>query len=77
MGTSSHLRAESDGSAAVRAEVQPDGKIKFIIINQWNYPNMGLGDVDHPFSILPWYTNQVSMRFADSDRCPVTYQPAR
>jgi hypothetical protein len=40
----SRLRVESDGSQAVRAEVLPDGAVRFNIIGAWAYPDLGWGN---------------------------------
>jgi hypothetical protein len=42
-GTDLRVRAESDATAAVRAEVLPDGKVRFHIDNLWGYPDLAWG----------------------------------
>ena len=66
-GTELRVRAESDGTAAARAEVLPDGKIQFHINNLWGYPDLAWGNYTQPITIEPGYKNSVRMRLTDSD----------
>jgi hypothetical protein len=56
------VRAESDGSAAARAEVLPDGKVQFNIHNLWAYTDLGYGIAVSPISLESGYTNTVRLR---------------
>ncbi len=66
-GTDLRVRAESDGTAAARAEVLPDGKVRFLINNSWGYPDLAWGNYVQPISIGPGYKNRVRMRLTESD----------
>jgi len=66
-GTNVRVRAESDGTAAVRAEVQADGKVLFNIINAWDYPDLEWGNYERPMTIAPGYANSVKLRLTDSE----------
>jgi len=66
-GTDLRVRAESDGTAAARVEVLPDGKVKFNIINRWGYPDLAWGNYTQPISLAPGYKNLVRMRLTDTD----------
>jgi hypothetical protein len=70
-GTNLRVRAESDGTAAVRAEVLPDGKVGFHIDNLWGYPDLAWGNDDRPITVDPNYKNTVRLRFTDTDEAPV------
>lgn len=60
------IRAESNGSDAVRLEVtsaQPDARARLIINNEWNFRNLGLGNyVKEPVVVRRGYTKRVRMR---------------
>jgi hypothetical protein len=60
------LLVESDATAAVRLEVvngKPDGNVRLLINNAWNYRNLGLGNYMKPPVIVgDGYANQVEMR---------------
>ncbi len=64
-GTDLCVRAESDGTAAVRAEVLPDGKVQFHIDNLWGYPDLAWGNYSQPLTIGPGYKNTVRLRLTD------------
>ena len=66
-------RAESDGTAAVRAGVRPDGKVFMNIDNLWNYPELGWGHYMTPFSVSVGYTNTVKVRLTDNNAYQVAY----
>jgi hypothetical protein len=66
-GTDLRVRAESDGTAAVRVEVLPDRKVKLNINNLWGYPDLAWGNFSPPITIEPGYKNRVRMRLTDSD----------
>jgi hypothetical protein len=70
-GTNLGVRAESDGTAAVRAEVLPDGKVRFNINNLWGYPDLAWGNDAPPIAIDRGYTNAVRLRFTDTDERPM------
>ncbi len=61
------VRAESDGTAAVRAGVRKDGKVFMNIDNLWNYPELQWGHYMTPFSVSLGYTNTVKLRLTDND----------
>lgn len=62
------LLVESDATAAVRLEIagaEPDGKVRLLINNGWNYRNLGLGNyMKPPVVVSEGYTNEVRMQFA-------------
>jgi len=64
-GTNLGLQAESDGTAAVRAEVGAGGEITFSIDNLWGYPDLGWGTLASPLRLPKSYSNSVRMRFTD------------
>jgi hypothetical protein len=66
-GTELRLRAESDGRVAVRAEVLPDGKVRFYINNLWGYPDLQWGNYDKPIVFTPGYKNTVRLHLTDSE----------
>jgi len=66
-GTDLRVRAESDSTAAVRAEVLPDGKVRFNINNLWGYPDLEWGNYTQPVTLPRGYKNSVRMRFTDTD----------
>jgi hypothetical protein len=66
-GTDLRVRAESDGTAAVRAEVLPEGKVRFHVDNLWGYPDLAWGNYDQPITLGPGYTNAVRLRLTDTD----------
>jgi hypothetical protein len=68
-GTDLRVRAESDGTAAVRAEVLPDGKVRFHIDNLWGYPDLAWGNYAPPINLPPGYKNTVRLRLTDTDEC--------
>jgi len=73
-GTNLRLRAESDGSVAVRAQVGAEGKIAFNIDNLWGYPDLGWGTLAPPLRFPETYTNSVRMRFTDNDDVPMVFE---
>lgn len=66
-GTDLRLRAESDGTAAVRTEVLPDGKVKFCVDNLWAYPDLVWGNYCPPITLDRGYKNSVRVRLTDTD----------
>jgi hypothetical protein len=65
------VRAESDGSDAVRVELvdpsQPNSDVRMHINNQWNYRNLGLGNYMKPPVILrSGYSNSVRLRMTEA-----------
>jgi len=64
-GTNIGARAESDGTAAVRAQVQADGRVLFHIINAWDYPDLDWGNYERSISVVPGYTNSVKLRLTN------------
>ncbi|MCL6544316.1 MAG: hypothetical protein K6T61_03745 [Bryobacteraceae bacterium] len=71
-GSEKRLQAVSDGKDAVRMEVEPAaegrGRVRFIINNEYNVPNLAWGNwVKDPIVLKPGYTNQVRMRFTERD----------
>ena len=66
-GSDLRVRAESDGTAAVRAEVLPDGKVRFHIDNLWGYPDLAWGNYAPPITLVPGYKNTVRLRLTDTD----------
>jgi len=66
-GTELRVRAESDGTAAVRAEVLPDGKVKLNIDNLWDYPDLSWGNYTRPIVLKRGYKNSIRMRLTDTD----------
>ena len=61
------VRAESDGTAAVRVEVLPDGKIRFNIDNLWDYPDLDWGNYEQAITLQRGYRNTVRMRLTDTE----------
>ena len=66
-GTDLRVRAESDGTAAVRVEVLPGGKVQFYIDNLWSYPDLAWGNFIQPIILEPGYKNNVRIRLTDTD----------
>ncbi|MGO8791542.1 MAG: glycoside hydrolase family 2 TIM barrel-domain containing protein [Terriglobia bacterium] len=66
-GTDLRVRAESDGMAAVRAEVLQDGKVRFHIDNLWGYPDLEWGNYAPPVTVERGYKNSVRLRLTDTD----------
>lgn len=66
-GTDLRVRAESDGTVAVRVEVLPDRRVKFNINNLWGYPDLAWGNFTQPLKVEPGYKNSVRMRLTDTD----------
>jgi glycosyl hydrolase family 2 len=66
-GTELRVRAESGGTAAVRAEVLPDGTVCLYILNLWGYPDLQWGNYDKPLAFDSGYKNIVQLRLTDSD----------
>jgi hypothetical protein len=66
-GTDLRVRAESDGTAAVRAEVLPDGKVRLHINNLWGYPDLAWGNYAPPVTPGSDYRNTVRLRLTDTD----------
>ena len=60
------VRAESDGAAAVRAEVRADGKVMFHLDNLWDYPDLDWGNYERPVTLAPGYANSVRLRLTAS-----------
>ena len=75
-GTDLRLRAESEGTVAVRAEVGAGGKVALIVDNLWGYPDLGWGNLALPLGPLKSYTNSVRLRLADNDDVPMKFEPA-
>lgn len=65
--TNLRIRAESDGSAAARAEVLADGKVRLHIANLWGYPDLEWGNYDQPIKVPAGYQNTVRVRLTDTD----------
>ncbi len=65
-GTNGGVRAESDGAAAVRAEVRADGKVMFHLDNLWDYPDLDWGNYERPVTLAPGYANSVRLRLTTS-----------
>jgi len=72
-GTNLRLRAESDGTVAVRAQVDAGGKVGFCIDNLWGYPDLAWGTLARPLRLPKTYTNSVRMRFTDNDDVPMIF----
>ena len=66
-GTGLGVRVESDGTAAVRAEVVADGKVCLHIANVWGYPDLEWGNYDRPITLPAGYKNTVRLRLTDTD----------
>jgi hypothetical protein len=66
-GTELRVRAESNGTAAVRAEVLPDGKVRLHIANLWGYPDLQWGNYDRPITLARGYRNTVRLHLTDTD----------
>jgi hypothetical protein len=66
-GTNLRVRAESDGTAAVRAEVLPGGKVRFNIDNLWGYPDLDWGNYSPAITLERGYKNRVRLRLTDTD----------
>ena len=61
---SARVRVESDGTAAARVEVRPDGKVQFNIDNLWAYADLGYTGI--PSNTLErGYSNVVRLRLMD------------
>ena len=60
--TPGQVRAESDGTAAARVEVLPDGKVQFNIVNLWAYTDLGYGVNMPPITLERGYNNVVRTR---------------
>ena len=60
------LRIQSDKSQAVRLEVEaaaPDGNVKLIVNDLWNYANLGLGNyMKEPINVRPGFSGKVHLR---------------
>jgi hypothetical protein len=67
-GTELRVRAESDGTDAVRVEILPDGKVKLNIDNLWSYPDLEWGNFNQPITLKRGYNNSVRMRITDTDK---------
>jgi len=69
--TGARLRAESDGNHAVRLEVvdgRSGGPVKMIVLNEWNYTHLGLGNyMKPPIIVKAGYSNSVRVRITNSD----------
>jgi hypothetical protein len=65
--TDLRVRAESDGTAAVRVEVLPGGQIQFNIDNLWGYPDLDWGNYVQPITLERDYKNSVRIRLTDAD----------
>jgi len=66
-GENVRVRAESDGAAAVRADVRADGKIILNMDNLWDYPDLDWGNYEKPITLSPGYSNKVRMRLTNDD----------
>lgn len=66
-GTDLRVRAESDGTATVRAEVLPDGKVQLHIDSLWGYPDLLGGNYAPPITLGRGYRNTVRLRLTDND----------
>jgi hypothetical protein len=66
-GTDLRVRSESDGTAAVRVGVLPDGRVMFNINNLWGYPDLAWGNSIQPLSLELGYKNSVRIRLTDTD----------
>jgi hypothetical protein len=73
-GTNLRLRAESEGTVAVRAEVGAAGKVVFSVDNLWGYPDLAWGTLARPLGLPKIYTNSVRMRLTDNDDVPMTFE---
>jgi hypothetical protein len=60
------LQVQSDKSQAVRLEVEgalPDGNVKLIVNDLWNYANLGLGNyMKEPINVRPGFSGKVHLR---------------
>jgi len=66
-GTNLRVRAESDGTAAVRAQVLPDGKVRMHIDNLWGIQTWDGGTTPPPITPASGYKNTVHLRLTDKD----------
>jgi hypothetical protein len=73
-GTNLRLRAESDGSAAARAEVRAGGKVVFSVDNLWGYPDLAWGTLARPLRLPKTYTNSVQLRLTDNDDVRMSFE---
>jgi hypothetical protein len=73
-GTNLRLRAESEGTVAVRAQVGAEGKVVFSVDNLWGYPDLGWGNLAPPLNLPKSYSNSVRMRLTDNDDVPMTFE---
>jgi hypothetical protein len=61
---SAQVRAESDGTAAARVEIRPDGKVLFNIDNLWAYADLGYSGIPS-HTLERGYNNVVRIRLMD------------
>jgi len=73
-GTNLRLRAESEGTVAVRAGMRAGGKVIFSVDNLWGYPDLAWGTLARPLDLPKSYTNSVRMRLTDNDDIPMTFE---
>jgi len=63
------IQAVSEGKDAVRMELlggTKESKIRMYINNEWNYPNLGLGNLmKAPIMTRPGYSNTIKVRLVD------------
>ena len=65
MDTPLAVRAESDATAAARAEVWSDGKVQFNINHLWAYPDLDFGVSMPRINLDPGYKNTVRLRLTE------------
>ena len=61
--------AEAEGDVAARAEIQPDGRVRFYLSNAWSYPGSDYGQGNASELDLPRpYANQLKLRLCAQAR---------
>jgi hypothetical protein len=69
-GSAVGVRAESDGTGAVRCAVQGDGRVQLHILNQWAYPDLGWGNISTGLEAGGNRSGEVRLRLVGSVAAP-------
>ena len=69
-GTAVGVRAESDGSEAVRCAVQSDGRVQLHVLDQWAYPDLGWGNISTGIEAVGDRSGEVRIRLVGGNAAP-------
>jgi Glycosyl hydrolases family 2, TIM barrel domain/Glycosyl hydrolases family 2, sugar binding domain/Glycosyl hydrolases family 2 len=71
--TGVRARAESDSTHAVRAEIEPDGRVRLNINSAWAYPDLAWGNECPAIPVSSVYEGSCRLRLVNNDSIDVNF----